>query len=268
MIVEETYYVEHFGTKGMKWGVRRAQKQAAKADKKWQKNIYSVQGAVAIHNNVADKMNNGGIAALNKRHPKAHLDRDTPETRAYIKDYEGMSLKFTAQAVREVHGTSPSGNMKARLENKGGNWQVTVTPTKVEHAEADSETPSLTIELADDGQYIIEALSVKEEVMSQTAIGEDFAEDIISHFGKKGMKWGVRKTGEKKSFGERSGKQKVAILAAGGVAGLLASRFVSARTLSLPATVVAGAGASIGGIKIAEKLLDRHGDRKLEKSDS
>jgi hypothetical protein len=173
----------------MKWGVRRAQKRAAKADKKWQKNIYSVKGAIDIHNNVADKMNNGGIAALNSKHPKAHLDRDTPETRAYLKAYEDMSIKYTAQAVREVHGTSPSGNLKARLENKNGDWQVTVTPTKVEHAESDTETPSIIIELKDNDQYIVEALSVKEGVVSQTALVQEF----IEHYGTKGMKWGVRK---------------------------------------------------------------------------
>jgi hypothetical protein len=93
-------------------------------------------------------------------------------------------------------------------------------------------------------------------------------EDIyLEHFGKKGMKWGVRKAREKKSFGERSGKQKAVILGAGGVAGLLAARFVSGKTLSLPATVAAGAGGSVAGMAIAERLLDRHGSRKVE-SDS
>ncbi len=34
-------FLEHFGVKGMRWGVRRA-------DKKWQKNIYSVKGAIDV----------------------------------------------------------------------------------------------------------------------------------------------------------------------------------------------------------------------------
>jgi hypothetical protein len=99
-------------------------------------------------------------------------------------------------------------------------------------------------------------------------IEEDY---YLEHFGKKGMKWGVRKAKvkeEKKSFGERSGKQKAVILGAGGVAGLLAARFVSGKTMSLPATIIAGAGASTAGILITEKLLDKHGSRKLEKPKS
>lgn len=38
MIVDEQIYLEHFGTKGMKWGVRRQQKRAAKTEVKEAKN--------------------------------------------------------------------------------------------------------------------------------------------------------------------------------------------------------------------------------------
>ncbi len=46
--VEE--FLEHYGVKGQKWGVRRANKKSAKADKKWQANVYSSRGAVDVHN--------------------------------------------------------------------------------------------------------------------------------------------------------------------------------------------------------------------------
>lgn len=173
-------FVEHFGTKGMKWGVRRA-------DKKWAKNIYSVKGAVDVHNAVAEKMNNGGIDALNKRHPKAHLDHDTPATRAYLKDYENLTLNYTKAAVASVHGVSPSGTMRATLKNEGG-WRIEVESTEVKHA--DDVLPTLVFELTvSDGK--VESMRLVDDELAQDSIQE--GEDFIEHFGVKGMRWGVRK---------------------------------------------------------------------------
>jgi hypothetical protein len=134
MIDVEELLMRHSGVKGMKWGQRRAQKKADRADKKWQNNIYSIQGAVAIHNNVADKMNNGGLARLNAAHPNAHLDHDTPATRAYLKAYEKMNEEFTLQAVKEVHGTSPSGGYKTTVDTSDPEqFKIVITPTHARH---------------------------------------------------------------------------------------------------------------------------------------
>lgn len=178
--------LEHFGTKGMKWGQRRAQKRAVKADKQWQKNIYTIKGAVDIHNNVADRMNNGGIARLNARHPKAHLDHDTPATRAYLKDYENLSKQFTAEAVKQVHGTSPSGSLKATLGMSGGELAIKVVPTDARHAA--EPIPSLTMQLVVENGKIVLVKNVKVEVLAQSTDVNEF----LQHYGKKGMKWGVR----------------------------------------------------------------------------
>ncbi len=178
-------FVEHHGTKGMKWGVR---KNASRSDKKWAKNIYSINGAVAIHNNVADKMNGGELAKLNAAHPKAHLDHDTPATRAYISAYEKLTVKLTEQAIKEVHGTSPTGGYQATLGFKDGEHAIIVKATNVKHA-GDFEWETLIIPLEDNGQYITAALKVQKTEMAQSNLVDDF----LAHFGKKGMKWGVRK---------------------------------------------------------------------------
>src|ERR1044072_5207660 len=93
--------LSHHGVKGMKWGQRRAAKKIAKGDKKWQKNIYSINGAIAVHNAVADKMNNGGLASpKSKYRAKTVFNPDgSPKGalgKAYMKDYEALTLRTTA----------------------------------------------------------------------------------------------------------------------------------------------------------------------------
>jgi hypothetical protein len=180
----------HHGVKGMKWGARRAAKKVAKGDKKWQKNIYSVHGAIAVHNAVADKMNNGGLAGLNSKYTgKTVFNHDGSPNgatgKAYMKDYEALTLRTTAAAVKQVHGTSPSG-MTAKLDTSGPNWKITVSKG-AQHAAGDWE--DLEIELEHDASgMIIQASNVKDG-MAQSALGREFVE----HHGVKGMKWGVRK---------------------------------------------------------------------------
>jgi hypothetical protein len=90
-------------------------------------------------------------------------------------------------------------------------------------------------------------------------------EDIyLEHYGKKGMKWGVRKAREKKEFHERSGKQKAVIIGVGAIGALAGARFVASRTRSIPAAVIIGSATSAVGMEITERLLDRHGSRKVE----
>jgi len=97
-------FLEHHGVKGMKWGVRRA-------DKKWQKNIYSTKGAIAVHNNVADRMNNGGLDRLNSNPRYKNVNMYDPKnskiSREYYSTYEKMAEQFTREAIAQVHGTSP-----------------------------------------------------------------------------------------------------------------------------------------------------------------
>lgn len=218
-------FLDHHGVKGQKWGVRRnkttgvrplaqtlndsrfgrrAQKNVdthnrragARADKKWQKNIYTTKSAIDIHNRVADKMNNGGLDKLNNNPAfkgkrmisKTGEPLNTPESKAYFKAYEKMNEQFTRQAVKEIHGTSPSGGFKATLDTKGDQWAVTIVPVDVQHA--DESTPSIKMDVDYDADgFITLHHNVKGELSQSTVkMGEDFLE----HFGVKGMKWGVR----------------------------------------------------------------------------
>lgn len=189
-------YIEQSGVKGMKWGVRQDRghvgervktKKLAKLDQQWQSNIYSVRGAVDIHNNVADRMNNGGLDRLNAAHPKAHLDHDTPATRAYLKAYYKLNEDFTAKAVSDVHGVSPSGGFKAHLDTSDHNQlKIVVKPVIAKH---DSDPiPTLIMDILVENGKIVLTKSIKQDVSH-----EDRTAIFLEHHGVKGMKWGTRK---------------------------------------------------------------------------
>lgn len=183
--------LEHHGVKGQKWGVRRAAKKSARADKKWQKNIYSVKGAVAIHNATADRVN-AGIDALNARHPKANIidSPDSPATKKYLQEYESLVASASRDAVASVHGTSPSGTLRARIDmSNPEQWTVKVDKVDATHA-ADTFTTLIFNVDVDSNGLLSDLHMIKDTNLQQsTLIGEEF----LDHHGVKGQKWGVRK---------------------------------------------------------------------------
>lgn len=180
-------FLEHYGIKGQKWGVRRAAKKAAKEDKKWQNNIYSIRGAVEVHNASARRFNDR-IDALNAqpRFRNSHLDHpERPETRSYIQAVESMSERCTREAVDEVHGVSPSGTLRARYDMR--EQRVVVESTDIQHK--DDVLPTMVYEVNIDNLGRISSFRfVNEDYLRQSDIT-----DFLEHYGVKGQKWGVRR---------------------------------------------------------------------------
>jgi hypothetical protein len=164
----------------------KAAKKLAKADKKWEKNIYTLKGAIDIHNQVAETIN-PQLGALSLKHKNANLidSPDSPASKKYVKEYEDLVVRETAKAVRSVHGTSPSGTKKATLDTSGDDWKIVITDSAVAHA-ADETNPDLIFTLQHDDVGFITSM---DDAMAQS---EDFVSEYLAHFGVSGMHWGQR----------------------------------------------------------------------------
>lgn len=243
--------LEHVGVKGMHWGVRRDPvtgvrpsakaldesafgklakanvnrynaKKAAKADKKWQKNIYSVKGAVAVHNHVADAMNGGVLDKLNNdpRFKDIGTSKNSDKLMTkYFKAYGDLVEHHTALAVKQIHGVSPSGKLKATLDvSDPSQWKVRVSPTKGNSGPTssagfdvsksagfstktddafliheDTPLPELIFELNHEANGHITSMRKINADMTQSDIA-DLGLDFLEHVGVKGMHWGVRRS--------------------------------------------------------------------------
>lgn len=183
-------FLDHHGIKGQKWGIRRAQRlrnladrrptrgnvrkadrAARKVDRKWQKNIYSVRGAITVHNASADLFNQR-IDAINKdpKFKNSHLDHpDRPATQAYLKAVTHMSETSTKQAVDKVHGVSPSGQLKARYDSK--NQRIVVESTNVGHS--DDILPTLMFEVNVDDNGKVSSLRSVQDTLVQDGMNVD-----------------------------------------------------------------------------------------------
>jgi len=219
-------FFEHSGVKGMKWGVtntssagtsrqqRQAVKKLKKADKKWLKGIYTTKGAIAVHNNTANEMNNKHLPELNKRpqYKGKNLSANPKLKEQYFKDVLKLQDEAVTRAVKEVHGTSPSGKMKAELAfDSNGAYRIRVKniPGNVSHAQMDQPFPDDTyvFDLTVDNNGFFTAMDLAPIDLTHSEDAFDVAA-FFEHSGVKGMKWGVI-TKVRASSAEKSTARKV-----------------------------------------------------------
>lgn len=192
--IDDILGLEHFGVKGMKWGVRKdakEEKKLAKADKKYEKTIEKANKGV-----VSPAFRNAVVSRLNER-SRAMNDSDeyrnydvrtaTPAQKAkYQTDSNNLVVRSFEDAVREIYSTNPSGSKKAVYNSETD--RIDLIDNTVKHA--DEAVPDVSVVLERDEKGKITAVNVVPLVVAHTM---DAGGEFLEHFGVKGMKWGVRK---------------------------------------------------------------------------
>ncbi len=197
-------FLEHHGVKGQKWGVRRNRtsgsdssggpskadtkqlKKDLKKDKKWMRSPYTMKGAIALHNATAEKMN-AALPGFNAKHPKADLlnSPGSRESQRYIKEYQALVDRSYSEAVKQVHGVSPSGRFAAKYDPI--KQKVVIDVNEISHAD---NALALEFEVNINDGKITSMREIQADTLVQDIMELD---DVLEHFGVKGQKWGVRR---------------------------------------------------------------------------
>jgi 2'-5' RNA ligase len=212
--------LEHYGVKGMRWGVRNvatAAKSAGGAVGKAASATARFAGDVSFENKVEDgrareaviskagpafrkedlpavKARHGDYAKLTKRATKPFAK----ESRAYRKDAKETYINRLETTANSM--TNASGNRQYTIRERGlelpaeggdlprSRYYWDVSSRKVRHAAEDDFT-RLEVIMDDEG-WITDLKQVEiEDEMAQTA---DLGVEFLAHYGVKGMRWGVR----------------------------------------------------------------------------
>jgi len=183
----------------------RAQNKLVRGDKKYKKAIEKSKKGVEVHNTAADEINSK-VAAFNgdKRWKKDDgSDINLASNPTKQKEYDDAVTKellnpaYAKAAVKVYGSASPSGRYEFEINDASTGtlkFRDTLAEKKqAKHAE-DDDAISVDIEfklIRDANGHILGfELADKEDAMAQTA---DLGAEFLSHFGVKGMKWGVRK---------------------------------------------------------------------------
>jgi 2'-5' RNA ligase len=217
------FVLEHFGVKGMKWGVRKenvagAAKSVGKAaasagrfagDVAFEANLGKGHGQNTVQMQVCSKaakaFKRTDLPAIKskpeyqkaKKLPNRLRHPRDPVTKAYRKEVKEAYIQRLEDAANSM--TNLSGTRQYTIRERG--WELpaeggalprskhfwAVTSREIKHADGEITT---TVEVMLDDDGFITDLNPIENSMAQTV---DLGAEFLKHHGVKGMKWGVRK---------------------------------------------------------------------------
>lgn len=172
--------LEHFGVKGMRWGVTK-NARTARADAKFEKKATSFKTGVQVYGKAVGHFNSQ-IDSLNKKYPHDLTKPENAEHKArYDKEVAKLFDDSMKKAANEIK--SKSGNKQYDIADHGDHY--TVVAKDVQHADGDEAIFDVT---RDENGLIVKA-ELRETAMAQSA---DLGAEFLAHYGIKGMRWGHR----------------------------------------------------------------------------
>jgi len=220
-------FLAHYGTVGMKWGVRKDKSGMIKprgtiqVDKENPKP--NKLGWEGVFRDAAPKISRD-TRALNKdpRFSGQDFTKDSPLRQAYYNQYSNIVAAHMTDAIPKKHGRSPSKAFEAYMTydvraEKGPILLVRLANDPSQQVIFGEVKHSVTLEDSgsdfvlgkltfDDFGYIVDVKLIDmEETMQQS---EEFIEDFLMHHGVKGMKWGVIRSKISKATASRGSKEE------------------------------------------------------------
>ena len=191
----------HYGVKGMKWGVRKDRghegervktKKLDKLDSKWQAKSGTMKNYTKVVNSSVDEVN-VNLDRINSKPKYKGADFTNPSKLRdeYYEEVRSMTQAvYNKSADREI-GVSPSGRYRTyfSVQEAGAFPSMLIGPNhEAEHAD-----DLIEIELEWDEFGHIVSIGDVIDPLEQDDLSE-LVEDILVHYGIKGMKWGVRRS--------------------------------------------------------------------------
>jgi hypothetical protein len=194
-------FLEHFGKKGMKWGVRNdvghegeaaKTKTIVKLDKKYDKSLRGVRGFAKVNNTVAEKLN-PKLDVLNAKpeYNVPNLVANKPLHAKYVNEYRDL-LQASLNETKAQIGTNASGTQGVHLEIQGEGLQTQWAAYTEVIKHDDMPAGFLITPIFDkNGKITGQKIGPLDAELEQS----DKADAFLAHHGVKGQKWGVRHDG-------------------------------------------------------------------------
>ena len=206
--------LEHFGVKGMRWGVRKTDAQFAKSERLREQSLAlqdkkpgtasrklaksgDLRHAVTMKvMNQTTKAARKDLSKLRKRPEFQNINYKDASGRSRFDVPKFKALEKAESDIWVKHLNNTVSGYKFDVKVSGGTWNL--VPQEVKHA----ATAIVRVKpIRDKEGFLIdvELVDFQEDSMAQSDLGSVpisalSAEGAIEHFGVKGMRWGVRKT--------------------------------------------------------------------------